>query len=348
MSKPFRVAIAGFGWFGRIHYEAWLRVPGVEVVAICDTQFSTSIENVKSPQDDFHASAYQSPTAVPHTVRRFSDVQAMLTTLSLDMLDVVVPEQVHFEVARLGLEHGLNVLVEKPVTLNSQDLRRLIEIASEKKKNLYCDHILRFDSRYFSVKESIERGGCPPRYMSLQRHFQSSAADVYGRSHPFYAAMIHDLDVAIWLAGKLPKRVVANTQNLLGGAYPDSCAAILSWADGAQAVLQNAWYLPASCPFGFSFEATVMTAADTFVIRNPHDIEVWSESRYSSPEMFFWPASRFGRSGAIVEALTHFASCARNDRPSDRVPLPEVCGLYKVIDALSMSAKENAWVDITL
>lgn len=347
--KTIKVAIAGMGWFGRIHREAWASIPGVEVVACCDKDKKQHATNVVHAQDTFHRDAGQSlnEAATPE-VPMYEDLKEMLSNHPTDLLDVVTTESTHYEVARQGLEAGVNVLVEKPFVLSSEHSRELIELARRAGKQLFAGLILRFDSRYMTMHEEIASSNeRQVRHMSLERHFQVSSHEVYGRIHPYLGACIHDIDVAIWFKGGAPSRVMSSVSHLLGKDHPDIVTGILEWDDGAKAVIQNAWHVAHGCPFGFQFDSKILTSDGTWIVRNEPAVHNWTNQQAVYPEIFFWPKIDGRRQGAIHTELSHFAESVRCERPSYRVPMEQVHAGILTAEALIRSSQTRSWEKVS-
>lgn len=342
--KRIRVGIAGYGWFGHIHAETWRSLPNVDLVAICDTDATAHAAGSVRAQDAFHVATRSSaPDKQAMPQRAFTDVRTMIAECSLDLLDVVVPESAHFEVAKAGLDAGLAVLVEKPFVTSKTEATALLQLATANGANIHVGHVLRFDSRYQALIHELQHRRQDILTMSLSRNFQESAHAVYGRTHPFFSACIHDIDVALWAMGVRPTRATAVTRHFLGQQHPDVLIGLLEWESGATAVIQNAWHLSKSCPYGFTFDSSFLLRGATYRIRNLPDLEVWSDGDgVKSPELFFWPEQDGERRGALRAELAYVADCVSEGRPSARVPLADVHAVICVAEALITSESIQA------
>jgi predicted dehydrogenase len=327
-----RLGQVGLGWFGGIHLQTWSGIEGVHIVGACDRDPDRlTISGSQSPQDEFHVtSGNAEPVRLPPTAITTDDLDELLA-LGLDVLDVVVSEDAHSECVRRGLEAGVDVIVEKPLALTHSEAQSLCGLARETGRNLYVGHIMRFDPRAMTAAAVI--AGHDLRHLSMHRNFQRSAHDVYGRTHPIHTAAIHDLDLALWYVGRPPRAVSSFASWFLERETPDVVDIVLHWEHGLRAVIQNSWHLAAGCPYGFEFECKVQTSDETVVVRNQLDVEVWDATTARSPELFFWPYLDQARRGALRSELEHFATCARNQLPSDRVPLEQVLWLMEVAEA---------------
>lgn len=327
-----RVGQVGLGWFGRIHASAWLAVPEVELVGVCDrdpTMLAPGVHH--AAQSSFHIDAAEIDLVLPDSVERHLDLDDLLAS-GIDVLDVVADEVEHAALVRRGLESGVHVVVEKPVALTAREVRELVALAERQDRHLYAGQVLRFDTRNVCVAGHLRRSEL--RHLSLQRNFQRSAHDVYGRVHPVFGAMVHDIDLAHWYVGRRPAAVSAFGSSFFGQPHPDVLDVVLHWDNGLRAVIQNSWHLAPSCPYGFEFECKVQSDSATLVIRNEPDVQVWNTDGVAFPEMHLWPSSYGQRTGALRVELEHFARCATAGRPSDRVPLEQVVWTAEVAEAV--------------
>jgi predicted dehydrogenase len=349
MSRKLRVGLVGYGWFGRIHAQAWNSVRDAEIVGICDLdpaalEHGQGGDDAPKAQASFHrdlcGDAEQTLGDVVRT-DRLSD----LFELGIDLLDVVTTESAHFDCVRAGLEAGVHVVVEKPLALELAEARTLYRLAQESAGHLYVAQVLRFDRRHIALADALR--GDELRHLSLQRNFQSVAHGVYGRVHPVHNAAIHDLDLAVWFAGGPPRRVTAYGSHFFERSAPDCIDLILEWDSGLRAVVQNSWHIAQTCPYGFEFACLAQARDATHILRSEPVLTTWSNTAgVSHPEMFFWPFYAGARSGALVEELQHFADCALAGRASDRVPLTDVMGTMATCDAALRSLATGAPADV--
>jgi predicted dehydrogenase len=110
-------AIVGCGKMGQLHAQELERTPGVQVVALVDPVTSRTAE--------FREKYF--PKA-----KEFAGIEAMLADrgVKVDAVCLVTPHSLHYPHAKMALEHGVHVLVEKPMVTNSNaayDLWRTVK-----------------------------------------------------------------------------------------------------------------------------------------------------------------------------------------------------------------------------
>jgi len=332
-----KIGLVGFGWFGKKHFAVWNDIDFVEVVAIADKNIDNVIKMNKVLQEKFHTETGDLKLKL-EGISFYKSLNELLAHEDVDVIDVVVDEENHYSVVKTALEHDKDVIVEKPFVTKLVHAEKLVKMASQNGKNIYVGHILRFDVRNRYIKDYIEKGRLGDvRYLSFKRNFQPLAHEVYGRTHPIFSAMIHDIDLALWFTGRKVVKVHAFAKHLLNRENPDVIIAILEFEDDILCRIENIWHVSTQCPFGFEYEIAVYGSKSTILQSNVPNIRVWGENRVEYPELFFWPLIGEKIDGALRDELEHFARCIKEGRPSDIVPLNDVVEGIKIAEMLKRS-----------
>lgn len=154
--EKLKICIIGFGWFGKMHYSVYKHMKNVEIIGVCDENAASFSSQQKSLQDEFHKDVSQDKDKLSENIKVYTDVEKMLTELKPDLLDIVVPEDVHIDVALKGIEHGCDLIIEKPMTVKYEDAQKIEEEANKKGVHIYVGQVLRFDERYRALEEMLE------------------------------------------------------------------------------------------------------------------------------------------------------------------------------------------------
>jgi predicted dehydrogenase len=146
-----KAAIVGCGKIADSHAAQIQRIPEAAMVAVCDRE---------------PLMARQLYERFP-VERHFSDLSKMLDAARPDVVHVTTPPESHYEIARLCLEAGCHVYVEKPFTLNGDDTQRLIELAGRKGLKLTAGHDDQFRHAARRMRALVAGGylGGPPTHM---------------------------------------------------------------------------------------------------------------------------------------------------------------------------------------
>lgn len=342
-----KVCIVGFGWFGKMHYSVYKDMQNVEVIGVCDVNTMAFEAKGTSLQDEFHKDVSHDKDELDANIKIYSDLEKMLIELKPDLLDIVVPEDKHIDAALLGIKYGCNLIIEKPMTVSYKDALKIQEEANKKGINVYVGQVLRFDDRYRALEEMLSNTNKEDvRHMTLERNFQSKSHYVYGRVHPAYSCLAHDIDLTLWLSKNKVKSVNAYANNFIGRTYPDNIVAVLELENGAFATIQNTWHVATKCPYGFEFSTKIFTKDNTFTIRNEPVIHNWANETVDYAEMFFWPKINGKIKGALKNELEHYVECGLKNIESPILPLKDVVEIIKIANAIEDSINKKEKINL--
>ncbi len=139
---PVRFGVIGYGLFGTHHARAVANCEQAELVAV----------SAKS-QDSRDRAAEDHPTAA-----LYEDYRELLARDDIDVVNIVTPNKMHFEVAEAALKAGKHILLEKPMAIRLDECERLIALANEQSRTIAIGHELRLSSLWGGVRQLIEDG----------------------------------------------------------------------------------------------------------------------------------------------------------------------------------------------
>jgi len=166
-TRKSRVAIIGCGMIADQHAHQLRYLPGCELVAACDT------EGLMAQQ---LADRFRIP-------RVFTDAAEMLSVGGIDAVHITTPAQSHFPLARLCLEAGCHVYVEKPFTLNAAEADELLRLADVGGRRITVGHNLQFSPEALRLRKLVHEGfleGPPIHVESVQCY--SHDEPTYGKA----------------------------------------------------------------------------------------------------------------------------------------------------------------------
>lgn len=91
-------------------------------------------------------------------VSYYADYRKMLKDEELDAIFISSPHSLHYDQARLALNHGLHVLVEKPLTISSRHTKGLIALSGKKGKFLQVSYQRNYYAEHTFARELIQKG----------------------------------------------------------------------------------------------------------------------------------------------------------------------------------------------
>ena len=205
-----RLAVVGAGAFGRNHVRVLSRLPGVQLLAIVDSDLS------KAQQ-----------LASEHSGRAFATLDAIP---DVDAAVVVTPTASHEDVATKLLNLGIDVLVEKPIAESAAAGERLARLADERGRILQVGHLERFNPAVIALEKALT----VPLFFEIHRLsiFTPRSLDV----DVVLDLMIHDLDLVLSLTQAAPTEIRAAGISVLSNKV-DIANVRLSFASGCIANL---------------------------------------------------------------------------------------------------------------
>ena len=197
--KKIKVGLIGFGNRGRL-YSSFIKdlSDKVEYVAVCDYRIEELLDSLKQYN-------------LKHT---FKDVEDFFNAkLDLDLVCICSMDKYHFYQTKKCLELGYNVLLEKPVSNNLNEVIELNELAHKKNLKLIVSYVLRYTLFYKMIKDIIDSGeiGKVVNINNTENVAYWHHAHSYTRGNWKYeketGPMIltkcsHDMDLIYWLMGK--------------------------------------------------------------------------------------------------------------------------------------------------
>ena len=129
------VGLLAYGAIGDEHNQAICSTAGLTTVAVCDAK-----------AERIEAALKISPNA-----KSFGDADQMLESGLLELVIISTPPNTHFTWAKKSLELGINVIVEKPMALTTNECDELIALAKSKSLLLTVYQNRRYDSDFLTM-----------------------------------------------------------------------------------------------------------------------------------------------------------------------------------------------------
>jgi UDP-N-acetylglucosamine 3-dehydrogenase len=145
---PLRIAVIGGGYWGKKVIR--------ETLKISQTTGSSQLNAIV---DNFTESLSQCQQEFGPSFEYRTEYQSLAKDPSLTGVHICTPNSTHFEVASTFLRQGKHVLVEKPLTLRTEEAYELVRLATENKAVLCVGHIHRFNNGVRELKRVITNGG---------------------------------------------------------------------------------------------------------------------------------------------------------------------------------------------
>jgi predicted dehydrogenase len=139
---PLRVALIGTSFGGLVQVPGFRLVPGIEVVAVASGRLE-------------RAQAVASQHGIPHA---FDDYRHMLDNVDVDLVSIVTPPYLHYEMVLEAARRGLHVICEKPLALNATEAEGMLEAMDARGLVHAVDHEFRYYRALAAFKAEVDRG----------------------------------------------------------------------------------------------------------------------------------------------------------------------------------------------
>ena len=160
----------------------------------------------------------------------------------IDALCISTPVNSHFGLAKLALEHGKHVFIEKPITSTSSEAIELIKIAEKNNKLLMTGHVFEYNPAINTLKTIIDNGDLGEiLYFSIER---TNLGPVRTDVNALWDLTTHDISVLIKLIGRAPNSVSVNGESYLNHNLEDVVFARLDFGDKLFAQVHASWLNP--------------------------------------------------------------------------------------------------------
>ncbi|MGO8791855.1 MAG: Gfo/Idh/MocA family protein [Terriglobia bacterium] len=189
-----KIGVIGHGYWGPNILRNLHALDSAQVVSVCDV----------SP-----AAQKRAKHAYPD-VQVTSDADEILRSPDIDAVAIVTPVWTHFDLAKAALENGKHVFLEKPLTSNSIQAEKLIELAEQKDLRIMVDHTFLFTAAVKKIRQLIDQGELGDLY-----YYDSTRVNLGLFQHDIdviWDLAPHDLSIMDYLIHKEPEAVVATGQ----------------------------------------------------------------------------------------------------------------------------------------
>lgn len=173
----------------------------------------------------------------------FTDYRQMAEETQPDLVAVVVPTHLHFEVASHLLDQGINVLLEKPMVSTLQEANILIQLAAARDVKLAVGHVERFNPAIIDLRRRLVAGEIGQIFQIHARRLGPFPPRIRDVGVTLDLAT-HDVDIMRYLTNAEVERTYAETQQRIHNSHEDLLLGILRFTNNVIGVLDVNWLTP--------------------------------------------------------------------------------------------------------
>lgn len=149
-----RVGIIGLGFMGMIHYLAYQKIPGVKVVALCDSKSKRLAGDWKDIKGNFGPPGQQMNL---EGITTYENPDDLISDENIDLIDITLPPSLHKDIAIKSLRARKHVFCEKPMALSLEDCEIMLDAKGDD-QHLLIGHVLPFFPEYAWALREIRSG----------------------------------------------------------------------------------------------------------------------------------------------------------------------------------------------
>lgn len=208
-----KAAVLGAGHLGKIHLKLLKQSEQFELAGFYDP----NDENANSVVKEFG-------------YRRFQNLKALFD--EVDVVDIVTPTLNHFDCARMAIERGKHIFIEKPITKTVEEAEKIRDLVKKHGVKGQVGHVERFNPAFLAVKDKIHN----PMFIETHRlaEFNPRGTDV----PVVLDLMIHDLDIILSVVNSPVKEVRSSGVSVISDT-PDIANARIVFENGCVANLTS-------------------------------------------------------------------------------------------------------------
>ncbi len=200
MKKLKGVAI-GTGYFSHFHYEAWKRIPEIELVAVC----GISLSNAQKICNKYGFK------------KAYDDIKIMLKKEQPDFIDIITPPNTHLDFVRIAAKHQVNIICQKPLAPSYEDALKIVSFIEKAKVRMMVHENFRFQPWHRELKKLLDKKTIGNTLHTINLRMRMGDGwqdDAYINRQPYFREMekllvyetgIHFIDVFRCFGGDIKK-----------------------------------------------------------------------------------------------------------------------------------------------
>ena len=237
--RRLRGVCLGAGYFSRFQYEAWARIPEVEIVALANRSLDKAREA---------AALHRIPRAYA-----WADLAAMFDAEKPDFVDIITPPETHLEVVQLAAARGITIICQKPIAPTFAECEAVVATARAAGVRLMIHENFRWQPWYREMRRLLDAGTLGELFsINIRTRLGDGwQPDAYLARQPFfrtyprlfcYETGVHFLDTFRYLGGEISSVYTRFQQRNPAIKGEDAAQIVCGFASGATAILDASRY----------------------------------------------------------------------------------------------------------
>lgn len=208
-----KVGVFGVGHLGKFHLNSWKEIKKAELTGFYDPDDANARDVASNCQ-----------------LTRFTDPDSLID--ACDLIDIVAPTPIHFQLCEAAIRKGKHVFVEKPLAGTMEEARQIVQLVRESNIKLQVGHVERFNPAYLALRSVTLN----PLFIEVHRlaQFNPRGTEV----SVILDLMIHDIDIILSLVKSEVKSISASGVAVMTDT-PDIASVRIEFNNGCVANLTS-------------------------------------------------------------------------------------------------------------
>jgi len=220
------IAVVGAGAWGKNHIRVFSEIRNVRLKYVCDQDSSKLLSLQKT---------------YPQT-KMVEDLKPILQDREVRGVVVASSAVSHFPLAKEILMADKDVLVEKPMSLNTKDAEEMLRLSETRKRILMVGHLLIYHPVVDRLREMVASGELGRLYYIYTQRVNLGV--IRQDENALLSFAPHDLSVILYLLEEEPVAVTAHGESYIQKEIEDVAFLSLRFADGKMAHIHLSWLDP--------------------------------------------------------------------------------------------------------
>jgi predicted dehydrogenase len=319
-----KAGVLGAGHLGKIHLKLLQQSDKYELVGFYD------------PIED-----YAKEVAAEFGYTYFDSIEALID--AVDVIDIVTPTLNHFDCAKMAIEKGKHIFIEKPITKTVDEADKIRDLVRKHGVRGQVGHVERFNPAFTAVRDKIEN----PMFIETHRlaEFNPRGTDV----PVVLDLMIHDIDIILSVVQSKVKNVHASGVSVISET-PDIANARIEFENGCVANLTASRISLKNMRKSRFFQKDAYISVDFLekksevvkmkdVPENPDEFAMILQNAEGVKKQIYFENPTIEANNAILDELNSFAD-AINNNTTPIVSLEQGAEALRVAQRIIDSFKE--------
>ncbi|MGI6610485.1 MAG: Gfo/Idh/MocA family protein [Limnochordia bacterium] len=246
--RTYGVGVVGAGWVSGEHIKAYASNENARMVGI----YSRTPERATAKLDEYGVKGIT-----------YSTFDALLADPDIDIVSICSPPPVHAEQVIAAASAGKHIVIEKPVAMNIQDVRRMQKAIQEAKVSTVVSFVLRWNPMFETTKQLLEDDAVG-KLMYLECDYWHWIGPHYGQyawsrtkeagGSSLLSAGCHAVDALRWFGGEIEEVFSYSVPGFPGSDYEfePNTVALLRFTSGATGKISS--MLECTTPYIFNVQ----------------------------------------------------------------------------------------------